>query len=369
MVLRTISLHFIFIILSTLSIAQKLVKNNYGSGKATFVSYYQKYISPVRGDNVCSMYPSCSQYAKIKFADNHNVTAYFDICDRLIRCGHDLNSYKPIVINEHKYAYDPVNDSNIVDYENPIRNPFLSDSEKALIYNLLNQANETLNQHKKDSLFYETAKLYFKNNEYDKYTSLYNLIIQQNSLSNDFRDTLTFIQAKIFFRKKDYLSSQMILMGIENGKKLRHEIEFLNGLNELNKQNWNNAETVFNKILSNSPYYKYASNLSTIHSDYDKLKFKKPWISALSSTIIPGSGYFYSGKAETAITALLINSLFIWTAVESFNDKRYGLFTTASLLGFGWYFGTIRGSYQACIKYNKKKKDNFIFNKTKSINF
>lgn len=72
------------------------------------------------------------------------------------------------------------------------------------------------------------------------------------------------------------------------------------------------------------------------------------------NAILPGAGYWYVGQRETAVTAILINSLFIAAATHFFIDRNYAAgIITASLEG-GWYFGGITGAGCAAKYYNEQ---------------
>ena len=62
------------------------------------INFYQKIISPTKG-STCKMYPSCSEYGKLAMSENGIIVGSLMICDRLNRCGHDLNHYEKISIN------------------------------------------------------------------------------------------------------------------------------------------------------------------------------------------------------------------------------------------------------------------------------
>jgi len=70
--------------------------------------------------------------------------------------------------------------------------------------------------------------------------------------------------------------------------------------------------------------------------------------------LLPGAGYYYVGQTKTALTSLLINSLFIWAAWNFFErgDTAAGLITTS--LELGWYLGGINGAGLAAKEYNER---------------
>lgn len=87
---------------------KKIENEEYGKGENTFLNFYQEWISPVKGGNLCPMHPSCSQYSKIAFAKYSSFKALTMTCDRLLRCGHEQLFYKEIIIGNRIKFYDPV---------------------------------------------------------------------------------------------------------------------------------------------------------------------------------------------------------------------------------------------------------------------
>lgn len=88
----------------------------YGKGKNTILNFYQTWISPVKGGNLCSMHPSCSQYSKIAFAKKPSYNALMMTFDRLLRCGHELHFYKEIIIQNRRMFHDPIIDETNFEY-------------------------------------------------------------------------------------------------------------------------------------------------------------------------------------------------------------------------------------------------------------
>lgn len=72
------------------------------------------------------------------------------------------------------------------------------------------------------------------------------------------------------------------------------------------------------------------------------------------NAVLPGAGYFYLGQKQSAVTAFLINSLFIGAAIAFFEmDNIPAGIITLSLEG-GWYFGGIYGAGLAAKYYNER---------------
>lgn len=76
------------------------------------------------------------------------------------------------------------------------------------------------------------------------------------------------------------------------------------------------------------------------------------------NALIPGAGYLYIGQKKSALTAFLLNGLFITAAVQFFlhNHVAAGIITT----GFeaGWYFGGIYGAGEEAKYYNERLYEN-----------
>ncbi len=72
------------------------------------------------------------------------------------------------------------------------------------------------------------------------------------------------------------------------------------------------------------------------------------------NAILPGAGYLYIGQRKSALTAFLLNGLFIAAATQFFLHKHFaaGIITT----GFeaGWYFGGIYGAGEEAKYYNER---------------
>ena len=67
-----------------------------------YILFYQKIISPIKQEN-CQMYPSCSHYG-MSAINRNGLKGLLMLTDRLHRCGHDLQFYKTVIVNnEIKY--------------------------------------------------------------------------------------------------------------------------------------------------------------------------------------------------------------------------------------------------------------------------
>lgn len=72
------------------------------------------------------------------------------------------------------------------------------------------------------------------------------------------------------------------------------------------------------------------------------------------NAVLPGAGYWYIGQKQTAVTALLVNSLFIGAASYFFVDGNIPAGVITLSLESGWYFGGIYGADWLLVHIMKK---------------
>ena len=96
----------------------------------------------------------------------------------------------------------------------------------------------------------------------------------------------------------------------------------------------------------NTDYADFLEQYCCASKSVDKARFY--------NAVIPGAGYLYVGQKKTALTSLVINSLFIAAAYCFFDNGNIpaGLITTS--LEMGWYFGGINGAGLAAEEYNQR---------------
>ncbi len=102
-------------------------------------------------------------------------------------------------------------------------------------------------------------------------------------------------------------------------------------------------------------------NLSAVPQDFlaDYCRCRKSIQKAqMLSAILPGAGYLYVGQKTSALTAFLLNALFIWGTVEFFRRGYYAAAIFTLSLESGWYFGGIWGAAEAAHFYNTRLYEN-----------
>ncbi len=72
------------------------------------------------------------------------------------------------------------------------------------------------------------------------------------------------------------------------------------------------------------------------------------------NAVLPGSGYLYLGQQKSALTAVLLNGLFIAAAVHFFQHKHVAAGVIFTSFEAGWYFGGIYGAGEEAKYYNER---------------
>ncbi|MGQ4809698.1 Cell division coordinator CpoB [Candidatus Entotheonellaceae bacterium PAL068K] len=81
-----------------------------------------------------------------------------------------------------------------------------------------------------------------------------------------------------------------------------------------------------------------------------------PRTAGLLAGILPGAGHLYLGKPIQALTAFLLNGLFLTSAVYAFHE---GLEVTGAILLYfetGWYLGNIKSAVEGAREANRQQQ-------------
>jgi hypothetical protein len=84
---------------------------------------------------------------------------------------------------------------------------------------------------------------------------------------------------------------------------------------------------------------------------------KKPWLAGTLSTILPGSGQVYNGNYQSAAMSLILNSIFLATALEFQREGLHSAALAAGLVFSITYTGNIFGSIQSARQINSQNQD------------
>lgn len=102
-----------------------------------------------------------------------------------------------------------------------------------------------------------------------------------------------------------------------------------------------------------SYYSQERSYLRSFLSSYEQDK-KSPARAQTLSAVLPGAGYLYVGQKQSAVTAFLLNGLFITAAAYFFDQGNIAAGIIFTSFEAGWYFGGIYGAGLEAKYYNER---------------
>ena len=361
---------------------------------------YQLFISPSKG-SFCPMHPHCSLYGYQAFKQYNPIKAFLMTTDRLHRCGHDLDNYKTVEVNEMVRWADPVpisptcssnpneelhsvsliNDQGFL--LSPRNSKMLSgnSSDSANEANLLFRFAEALDMegdYDRAITEYRRLLFYFPDSDY-RDSSLNNIFFcyyksqnflsaihwGQNNLMNGInssgnKEIKLFIGAS-YFRLGNFSLAQNYfkdLMYSDYGN-FREESLLLQGLALANEARWAESRQCFANFGSDSKFYREAQECEKLAQKGEELNLRSPTTAGILA-IIPGLGYFYDGYEQTAFSAFIVNGLFIWATTQAFRKNNESLGVMLGVLSFGWYVGNIYGSVLSAQRKNIKLKNDLL---------
>ncbi len=171
--------------------------------------------------------------------------------------------------------------------------------------------------------------------------------------------------ANSFIKTKDRDSAMRLLNEIEKempDSDVAEKLKLLLGKNLIREGRYEDAERELGNIKEKSGEKEDADKLLENLKGVKELKLKSPMLAGLMSSVLPGAGQVYSGRKKDAVFAFLLNGLFAWGAIESFNRDIYVAGAILSFFEFGWYTGNIYNAVSNTHKYNRKLQNNYLDN-------
>jgi len=119
------------------------------------------------------------------------------------------------------------------------------------------------------------------------------------------------------------------------------------------------AQQVFATLPARDPLAQQALALQDELRLTPPPQLKSPRVAGILSGMLPGAGHLYAGKPLQALTAFVLNGLFLAGAAYAFHEKLEA--TGAILLFFeaGWYLGGINSAMDAARHVNQQQQKAF----------
>lgn len=131
------------------------------------------------------------------------------------------------------------------------------------------------------------------------------------------------------------------------------------GWSRMGEDRWQEASETFKMVEEKSPLYVNSQDLSIKSLKGETLPRKDPTSAGILAAVLPGLGHVYGERYRDGMVAFLLNGLFIWAAVESFDQDHDVLGGILTFLEVGWYSGNIYSAVNGAHKYNRKIRNEY----------
>jgi tetratricopeptide (TPR) repeat protein len=151
---------------------------------------------------------------------------------------------------------------------------------------------------------------------------------------------------------------QNLVAATEN-REIRDAALYRMGWTYLEAEAWRPARLAFENIHPENHEAFRLPELAEEMAALPEAPQKSP-VLAGSLAAVPGAGYLYLGRNQDALVAFLLNGalgLAAWEAFDNGNEAFGGLL---SVVGIGFYTGSIYGSISAAHKFNRDQTRDFL---------
>jgi len=352
------------------------------------IRLYQKFVSPGRG-TACPMHPHCSAYGLEAFQTHGPLAAFMMSTDRLMRCGRDLDQYRAVVVDGFVRYDDPapgegpaaVGASSVqmkpsrvaVSPDDSLNSAGDLERRLFLFARLLANVGDfdrAITEYLRFLAYYpgsshrSEAELALVRCYYDAGQFTTAVAYGEHALTEDPSDqtmpAMMFTIGLAAFRSGDYARAHEYFERVSGaGGDIGERAVMAQGLTYAYRYDWQHGEATFSSVSDGSDFAAQARYCARLCRDGQRLGRKNPSLAGVLA-IVPGLGYLYDGYYQTALSALIVNGLFMWGTYEAFDQDHPGLGVTLAVFGFGWYSGNIYGSITSARRRNEKERNDLL---------
>lgn len=192
---------------------------------------------------------------------------------------------------------------------------------------------------------YDTANTYFGR-------------LRQNEGENDFSRLALFKLGEMRLQQRQYPQAirlfQRFLKQFPDGP-LVDRTQYLLGLTHTLEGDPQSAKSIFESLALGTGWADEVLGIQRTLELAEPRESKSPRVAGILAGVLPGAGHLYIGKPRHAITAFLLNGLFLAGATVAFLE---GLEATGVILLYfetGWYLGNIRSAREGALEFNRRQ--------------
>lgn len=172
---------------------------------------------------------------------------------------------------------------------------------------------------------------------------------------------MMFLVGKSGFQSGDYSKAQECFSRIASRTgSMKDKAIMAQGLTYAHQSDWEMGAETFASFSDDSALGLKARYCARLCREGERLSYKNPRLAGVLA-VVPGLGYLYDGYYQTALSALVVNGLFMWGTYEAFDQDHPGLGVTLAVFGIGWYAGNIYGSITSATRKNEKMRQDLLW--------
>ena len=132
------------------------------------------------------------------------------------------------------------------------------------------------------------------------------------------------------------------------------------GWSRMQSSRWQEASETFNTVEAESPLFDSSRHLAIKSLEGETLPYKNPTTAGVMAAMLPGLGHVYCERYRDGLVAFLLNGLFIWAAIEAFDENHDVLGGILLFVEAGWYAGNIYSAVNCAHKHNRHIKNEYL---------
>jgi tetratricopeptide (TPR) repeat protein len=173
---------------------------------------------------------------------------------------------------------------------------------------------------------------------------------------------LLFLIGESYYRQTilneaEYYFNQVLQKATEGA--IREAALYRLGWIRMRSNRWEEASEIFSRVKKDV-FSLNSDDLENLSVKGKNLPYKNPTSAGVLAGMLPGLGHAYVSRYKDATVAFLLNGLFIWAAIEAFDQELDVLGGILTFLEIGWYTGNIYSAVNVTHKYNRKIHKDFL---------
>ncbi|ETX02545.1 MAG: hypothetical protein ETSY1_03150 [Candidatus Entotheonella factor] len=181
--------------------------------------------------------------------------------------------------------------------------------------------------------------------------------LQQTEDGNDFNRLALFKLGEMRLQQRQYQQAtqlfQRFLRQFPDGP-LVDRTTYLLGVTHILEGQADAAKQRFTSLAPGSPWVHRANAIQGALDMAEPRPSKSPRVAGILAGILPGAGHLYLGKPRHAITALLLNGLFLTGATVAFLEGLEAAGVILLYFETGWYLGNINSAREGAHEFNRR---------------